>query len=272
MFICLIVAIIPILAGFDFSYLNTRDNNDAVTSTNVAFAAYAMIFSTLPSILDSILDILSSNKIRTQFSEYWYTRTYITIASLICGLLYFAASNNPPWLRTSNLPAAMLITRYFFHIIASCSLMNGLCVCKPDLFTPKQTALISLFYSISYICRLYGQGTQGIFDAFSSVLVSLSCTCWGVNCIYWTHKMRSWNFKSVEENASVLYLGMVYFLLFAVLTGLIYSWSTTASTGSFSSILLFLYFLVLGNLILAVIPGRILRYETIVAKVRVCAM
>lgn len=81
--------------------------------------------------------------------------------------------------------------------------------------------------------------------------------------------MRSWNFKSIEENATVLYLGIVYFLLFAVLTGLIFSWTTTSSTGSFSATLLFLYFLVAGNIILAVVPGRILRYETIEAKVRI---
>lgn len=269
MFICLFVATLPILTGYNFNHLNSAANNDEIKSADVALASFALIFSSLPSILDSILDMFSNSKVRTKSSEYWYTRTYITIASLVCGLLYFVASNNPTRLYTSNLPAAMLITRYLFHVIASCSLMNGLCVCQPDLFTPAQTASISLFYSISYICRLYGQGTQGFFDIFSSVLVSMSCTIWGVNCVYWTHKMRSWNFKSIEENATVLYLGIVYFLLFAVLTGLIFSWTTTSSTGSFSATLLFLYFLVAGNIILAVVPGRILRYETIEAKVRI---
>ena len=271
MCLSLLIGVIPILAGFDFSYLNTQINNDAIEEDSVAFASYALIFSTFPILLDLSFEMMSSRaqKVSTKSSDHNLTRMLLTISSLVIAILTFLSSNSPSQLVFSNKPAVILVAKHFCNITFGCSLMYGLCISKPEVFTPKQTIAVSFITAVVFVIRIYTEGTNDLMDYLSSIFVSIvAIVLVGIH-IYWARKMSTWEFKSVDEKASLFYCSLVYITVLTFVIAVVFGYVTTNSFAvlTISDLLMGLYGRVILNILLSVVPGQILKVETIKAKV-----
>lgn len=277
MVINLFCGMIPILAGYDFSYLNTVENNEALKSEPVQFASYALIFANIPALLDICFDIISIKKLRAKSSDdYFYGRLPIVVGTFFTSVVSFMASQSTQssYLYQVNGTAVYRICVWIYEVITICSLLYSLCIAKPELFKVHYTAAGSIYLSITITLRLYTHGRPGLSDAIVSAFLTAGDFLYAIISLCCIKKMTAWEFKSPDERASVFYFSATVMFLISSIVWTISYWSqkdvlSGSENATVSNILLFIYTKIIWIILFTVVPSRIYQYEINEAHVSV---
>lgn len=265
----LICGIIPILLGYNFSYLNTDSNLKSLTTSRVSLASYALIFTCVPAILDTLFDILFTRKIKSKASQYMDGRLIIIVIYFLSGLQIFMSSQSrTASIIISNGPAEYTISLWLSRVCVLSLVYYFLSAFKPELFTVKQTAFLTLIAMAAVTLRLFtsGNGTFNLFLIYAildDIIVNLFY-------IYYITKLWSMKFTALaaNERAAIFYFVIVGLMEIPSLTMQINTFLIGSDQIYESNVLIGLYGRLFVVVIFTVVPGRLYQFETNEAKVQ----
>lgn len=272
MSITLFCGMIYILTAYDCSYFTTENNIHVLHSEPVKLASYALMFSTFPALLDLCIDLLSTQKLRAKVSDdYFYGRMYITAASFTSGIfIYFASQGSESPLLIPDGPAIYYACSWMYQVTIACSLLNCLCISKPQLFTVFQTTSLSLLICIGTTLRLSFRGAYSRIGVYISVYDIFLTLCIVAIMTHWLKGVMSWSFKTNNERAGLFYYVATLVVLMSATVWIIDNWVTgTHGSGNLAIFptVVYLYTNVALMVTFTVIPSRIYQYELNVANV-----
>lgn len=251
-------------------------------STSAIVTSWILIISTFPTLIDLGLDCvnstsnneLTSKSTHFHFSEndFWTSRFFVAVATFItAGIPQFNILNWDP----SNL---FKIHEYTYLTVTISCIVCNLSFSKPTLCSPRATLAVSTYVCIALLLGLFlGSSKDSNLQNIAMFVLASTLPLLGLMLIYWSYRQMTDSWNRVwypDDYAVVFHLSLVAFSLTGtVLLALFYDGNGFIWTKLTLSAIIEIRVIKAGNMILlTVIPGRILKSETVFAKVRYCAV
>ena len=196
---------------------------------------------------------------------------YIT-TSCFAGLLLTLQNENFHLFATYE--SSVWVALWCQRIIFTSSVMFILSISNPEIFSISQTLLVNIAFCLLGFSELY-------IDIFDSLLLNIAAlSYYGIFhffslllCLWWGSKLwrssTSWN---TSNNTSAFYLAVfIFYIISALISLLIVTFHFFHTLYFKSSLLLPIYVSGMMNIIISIIPGRIVRLEALNSKDHIIA-
>ena len=262
---------IPLFCGYDFSFLRTTPFTNAVISSQAQISYIAFLVSTIPLLIDTLLDfslVFTNDKER---EVYLFSRVPLALTSFLTSIQLVNVQLSPSIPNSDA--ASMYLAIIYFRIMVTSSIMFKLCITKPSVFTVPMTSFMTFIVCFSTALRIYMFGYNTYFYNFSIYVDYISIILVFLILLYWSIRIFL-----IETTMNVkLYSCILYMLIFLIaLIGTISSFfpaignysATTYLTFTSSQIMVMILMYSFVIIMLTITPGRIARYEAVTHLVR----
>lgn len=249
---------------------------DSVTSCQFKSSSTTLVASSVPMIIDLILDIMYSNQqsLRNpKFIAARIGRATICISGLTIGVIWSLFPLHFEGFK--SLPAYYLFTVSCLRAILGISMWYLLNIANSDLFTFKQTLYLSLYTSFGtssqYIAIMYD--SVGSYNLISSIFSYGYLLSYLVIYCAWMSKLFRTRDKWTNDNSKCLfYTIMSFFIVFSMYFNEI---ADIISMNEFANrfnnsgselLAIDTYAFAVTVILISIVPGRIARLEAIAAK------
>ena len=259
--------VVPIVCNTSWSTNFDEFENSPVESSlgsnEVKSSAIALLVSVCPMIFDLAIDIYNgSNFVSNKTKRCFIARAVISIATVLMASQIIAQLS-----LTVNIAAAYWISLNCYKLVLLCSYLFCLYIVNPQIFTMKQTLFLVAFGVVTAITRVYilSHASIALYFVFFGIFFSFYFI-W-INQL-WKHRKSGF---SVDDFASFYYLFVLFVQLMAIWCQVFYNAANNNITdsplnGNAFVISLSNYIEAFCFIIMAIMPGRIARIETVEYK------
>ena len=270
----MLIILIPRLCGYHDSLLNKSPANVAIASPEAQLSYGILLVSTLPSLIDTILDYQYYFN-EAKWKKYIFGRVPIVVTGFLFSVQLFTINNTPSIFGvTSSTVGSYLFTLCSFRLIFTGSAMLILTSMKPTVFTGKLTSLFTLFICFYVVIRTFLSGSTTSFQQLAAILNYIFVVVVVTTLIYWLVKLaRTTKIMTVSEYICLLYLLIYYISLFGSYMHVFLAWGCGIYMIDFTAVTskelaVMNYCFSFAFIVLSIAPGRIARFEAVTNLVR----
>ena len=267
------IVLLPYLCGYSLKALNSSPVSESILSIEAQFSYGILLVSTIPLALDTLLDYNEIHE-KAKWTLYIFGRMPIVLTGLLMSIQFVMIESTPSiFFLTTSRAETYLLCINCFKIVFTGSMMYTLNSVKPTIFTGRLSFVFNLLVCIASVLRMLTPGSTTLLYTIKLLLANICLIVYAAILLWWGYKLiKMLRCYTVDDYACILYIFITFVAICGSYVGAFQSWAKTGRVSDFSTLTseglaITNYSFSFLFIMLAIAPGRIARFESVVRLV-----